>query len=51
MLIHFNTFSGVLYDYPSARMRSEGYSSRLYVCLSVCLSTTILALQATRRLI
>ena len=39
------------------RMRSEGYSSRsvclsvcLFVCLSVCLSATILALQATRRL-
>ena len=35
-------------------MRSEGYSSwsvdGLCVCLSVCLSTTILALQATRRL-
>ena len=34
-------------------MRSEGYSSRsvcLFVCLSVCLSATILALQATRRL-
>ena len=30
-------------------MRSEGYSSRS-VCLSVYLSTTILALQATRRL-
>ena len=32
------------YDYPSARMRSEGYSS-----LSVCLSAGVLALQATRR--
>ena len=37
--------------------RSEGYSSRsvclcvsVCVCVSVCLSTTILALQATRRL-
>ena len=30
-------------------MRSEGYSSRS-VCLFVCLSTTILALRATRRL-
>ena len=30
-------------------MRSEGYSSRS-VCLSVCVSATILALQATRRL-
>ena len=30
-------------------MRSEGYSSRS-VCLSVCLSTIILGLQATRRL-
>ena len=30
-------------------MHSEGYSSRS-VCLCVCLSTTILALQATRRL-
>ena len=30
-------------------MRCEGYSS-LSVCLFVCLSTTILALQATRRL-
>ena len=29
-------------------MRSEGYSS-LFVCLSVCLSTIILALQATRQ--
>ena len=38
---------------PSARMRSEGYSSRsvcLSVCLFVCLSASILALQATRRL-
>ena len=34
---------------PSARMRSEGYGSRS-VCLSDCLSPTILALQATRRL-
>ena len=35
------------------RMRSEGYSSRsvcLSVCLFVCLSATVLALQATRRL-
>ena len=33
------------------RMRSEGYSSRsVFVCLFVCLSATILALQATRRL-
>ena len=31
-------------------MRSEGYSS-LSVCLSVCLSMTILAPRATRRLI
>ena len=30
-------------------MRSEGYSSRS-VCLFVCLSATILALQAMRRL-
>ena len=30
-------------------MRSEGYSSRS-VCLSVCLSASILTLQATRRL-
>ena len=29
-------------------MRSEGYSS-LFVCLSVCLSTIIRALQATRQ--
>ena len=35
-------------------MRSEGYCSRsvpVSVCLCVCVSTTILALQATRRLI
>ena len=29
-------------------MRAEGYST-WYVCLSVCLSTTIIALQAMRR--
>ena len=32
-------------------MRSEGYSSRsVCLCVCVCVSTTILALQATRRL-
>ena len=49
---------GILYMYITkyscvflklACMRSEGYSSRS-VCLHVCLSTTILGLQTTRRL-
>ena len=38
----------VVCNYPSARMRSEGYCS-WFVCVCVCVSPLILALQATRR--
>ena len=39
-----------MYMYPSARMRSEGYSScRVCVCVSVCLSAhAILAVRAIK---
>ena len=46
---HVNTFINPRRAHAGVRMLSEGYGSRS-VCLFVCLSTTILGLQATGRL-